>query len=566
MKNTIQRLAVVIAATILTIATGQSAAAETRVLLVGVWKFDSPLLKDLIGPENDLRAMEDVVRTQGATDVTVLRNEQVSRTTVETALHALGLRAKPGDWIMIYYSGHGAEADAARRGTRDGERDQFLPLARFDPADPERYIVDKDFYNWMSRYVPATTQILFMADACHSGTLNRSVDKRSFGFTSRLGIRAADADFTLGARPAPRFPAVLGGAEAVVDTTERADLPNVVYIAASRDDQLAWEYPLPMEGAPKRGLLTYNFEQGLTTADVTGTSLAADLDANGAVEMGELAQYLATQVRAYTDDRQEPQAWMAAGADRMKLFARFDSSVAAPAAPGLPAIYAAAPAARPLLAASGAPWRVATSAATADFVWDFAAGALVRRSGDQVAQDVTTTAQLRGVLEKWDTIAQLRPFLDESRLRLTVGPAAPGARYAPDAKVDVAVTAGKGAAGKDTAGRDAADKDTAPQFLTVFNVAADGNVQSLFPAASEGEGAIARGQSVPLIESHVVTPYGTDHVVALLTPQPPLALRALLRGIEGQRASGRLVTPLRQALAAAGAAGGLSIGELRTGR
>ncbi|MGJ3627538.1 hypothetical protein AB5I41_12225 [Sphingomonas sp. MMS24-JH45] len=61
-------------------------------------------------------------------------------------------------------------------------------------------------------------------------------------------------------------------------------------------------------------------------------------------------------------------------------------------------------------------------------------------------------------------------------------------------------------------------------------------------------------------------PFGTDHVVALVTPQLPTALRALLRGIDGQRASGRLVAPLRQALVAAGAGGGLSVAELYTGR
>ena len=66
-------------------------------LLVGSWQFRSGLISDLGGPENDLMAMETLMRGQGATDITVLRNDGVSRTTVETALHALGLRSKPGD-------------------------------------------------------------------------------------------------------------------------------------------------------------------------------------------------------------------------------------------------------------------------------------------------------------------------------------------------------------------------------------------------------------------------------------------------------------------------------------
>lgn len=554
MGSTWRRLAAAVASAIFTVALASPAAAETRALLIGVWKFESPMLKDLAGPEHDLAAMETLVRAEGARDVTVLRNEQVSRTAVETAVHALGLRSKPGDWIVLYYSGHGAEADAAVRGTRDGDRDQFLPLARFDPTDPERYIVDKDFYNWMARYVPGNVQVLMMADACHSGTLNRSADQRAFRFTSRLGFRAAQADFRLSARPAPRFASVLGGSAAAAVAVDRADLPNVIYLAAARDEQLAWEFPMPSEGAPPRGLLTYNFEQGLTTRGPDGRSLAADLDGNGSVEVGELATYVATQVRSFTADRQEPQAFIATGRDRMKLFARVEAATTAPAPVVLPAIFAADAAAQPMLAAAGTPWRIAPRADAADFVWDLPHGVLLRRSGDQVAQDVATTAQLRGVLEKWETIDKLRPLLDETRLRLTLGPGAFGTRYAPRAQVNATVTAASSAGA------------TAPLYLTVFNLASDGTVQPLYPNARDGEGRIEAGQRLPLIETYVTPPYGTDHVVAVLTAQPPVGLRAAIRGVEGQRASGRLVAPLRQAMVAAGATGGLSVAELYTGK
>ena len=51
----------------------------------------------------------------------------------------------------------------------------------------------------------------------------------------------------------------------------------------------------------------------------------------------------------------------------------------------------------------------------------------------------------------------------------------------------------------------------------------------------------------------------------MVTPTEPVSFRALLRSVENQRAAGRLVVPIRDALAAAKGRGALSIGELYTG-
>ena len=63
-------------------------------------------------------AVEQLLRRQGASDITVLTEDQVTRTKVETAFHALGLRARPGDWVVLLYAGHGAQAAAAIKGVK----------------------------------------------------------------------------------------------------------------------------------------------------------------------------------------------------------------------------------------------------------------------------------------------------------------------------------------------------------------------------------------------------------------------------------------------------------------
>jgi hypothetical protein len=530
------------------------ARAETRALLAGVWQFNSALIPDLEGPANDLVAMEQLARVEGATDITVLRNSAVTRTTMETALHALGLRSKPGDWILFYYSGHGAQADAAVKGTADGDLDQFIPLGGFDldKQDTERFVVDKDFYAWIARYIPRDVQVLMIADTCHSGTMHRSIDSRAFRFTPRLAMRNSASDIRLVARPAPRFPAVL--AEATGDGATRSDLPNLIYVGAALDDQLALEASMPVEGAPSRGLLTYSFEQALTARGADGASLAGDLDADGKVTVGELGVYLNTQVRALTGQRQESTAFYATGKEKLALFAAVaPPPPAPPIAPALPAIFAMDAKAGSALGGPGQPWRVAPAMSQADFGWDMAKAIVLRRSGDAVAQNIASAASLRGVIEKWNAVEALRPLLSEAKARVAIGPERNGARYAPNANVTIAL-------------QQSADGGGPPLYATIFNLASDGTVQRLYPLADDGDGLLGKPGGLPAFENRAVAPYGADHVVALLTPDNPVAFRALLRGVDNQRAAGQLVAPIKEALSKAAGKGALSIGELYTGK
>jgi hypothetical protein len=531
-----------------------SARAETRALLVGAWQFHSSLIMDLAGPENDLQAMETLIRGQGATDVTVLRNDGVSRTTVETALHALGLRSKPGDWIFFYYTGHGALAEAMVKGTRDGDTDQFVPLPGFDPdhEDPERYIVDKDFYNWLARYIPRDVQVLMVADTCHSGTMQRSIDPRIRGMTPRLTLGGRNVE--LGSRPAPRFASVLSSPDTGGVTANREDLSNLFYIGAAKDDQVAWENSLPVEGAPARGFLTWSFEQGLTTPGADGKTIAADQDGDGTVTIGELSAYLDVQVRMLSGQRQESSTFVPPGREAQGLFAIVPPPPAPLAPPPLPGLYVADVKARASVTGDY-PWRVLTDGKGADFVWDPGKQVMLRRTGDVVAQNVRTAPQVRGVIDKWAAIEALRPFLSEQQAKVMIGPMDNGGRYPSGAPVTLAL------ATKEDGAAPSGDR-----YATLFNVAADGTIQRLYPTdPSDGTGKLAPGQSLPILDSQVIAPYGAHHVVALVTPQPPEQFRVLLRTIENQRAAGRLVAPIKELLAKSAGQASLSIGELYTG-
>lgn len=535
-----------------------TANAEVRALLVGVSEFASPVIPDLEGPANDLVAMETLARAQGASDITVLRDGNVTRTTVETALHALGLRSKPGDWVLMYYSGHGAQAEAKVKGTRDGDFDQFLPLAGFDPdnQDPERFIVDKDFYEWLARYVPPEVQILMVADTCHSGTLHRSVDSRSYRFTPRLALRATSSSLQLVPRPGPKFPAVLdyqtGDSTHPAGSLEREDLPNLIYMAAAQDEELAQETPMPNEEGPSRGLLTYAFEEGLSRHGPDGRTLLADLDADGAISAAEMSIYVDGQVRALTGQRQRPRTSYVSGKETTRLFATANISVTPPAPAPVPAIFAQDRRAKAMLSSPSATWKVAQSAQDADFVLDYATGALVRRSGDVVASEVTSTARLLGVLDKWNALESLRPMINEARAQLAVSPQRDGSRYGAGATVKVRLKSSIGL--------------KAGAYATVFNVASDGTIQRLFPGdPSDGTGQIQPDGVLSLIEAQVIEPFGVDHIVAVVSDSDQAGFRALLQSLDGQRGFGKLVEPIKAILAASPGSSNISIAEIYTG-
>lgn len=536
-----------------------AAHAEVRALLIGVSHYSSPVIPDLEGPANDLDAMEVLARKEGATDITVLRDDAVTRTTVETALHAMGLRARPGDWIFLYYSGHGAQAEARVKGTRDGDFDQFLPLAGFDPQNQnaERFIVDKDFYDWLSRYVAPEVQILMLADTCHSGTLHRSVDSRSYRFTPRLALRAVASTLALVPRPGPKFPSLLeyqpDRLPLVSSSLEREDLPNLIYLAAAQDDELAQELAMPTEEGPSRGLLTYAFEEGLSVHGPDRKTLLADLDGDGVVSAAEISIYVDGQVRTLTGQRQRPKASYVSGKESVRLFATPDVPLARPAVPPLPAVFAQDKRGVTLLASPSAVWKIAASADAADFVWDSTSGAVVRRSGDVVASQVDTIAKLVGVVDKWRALENLRPLINEAQSKLGVAPLRDGSRYAEGATVKVSLATTAGLRNK--------------AYATVFNVASDGTIQRLFPVdPADGNGQIEPGSKLPLLEALVVDPFGVDHVVAVVSEADQSKFRAYLQTLDGQRGFGKLVDPIKKILAAAAGRSSISIGEIYTGK
>jgi len=549
------RWCVPVAALLLSLMLAPAAQAETRAILIGVSRYQSAAIPDLMGPANDLVAMEGLARSMQASDVVSLRDEAVSRSSVEAALHDMGLRAQPGDWLLFYFSGHGAQALAQNPSAEDGEFDQFVPLPGFDPKrqDPETFIIDKDFYAWMKRYLPPEVAILMVVDSCHSGTMHRAIDPRSYAFTPRIAFRPGDARaIQLTARPGPQLEALRSETgEVQAKTTRREDLPNLVYIGASRDDQLALETELPQEGAPQRGVLTYALEQAFSLPGANEALPIADLDGDGQVSVIEAGSYLNSQVRMLTAQRQESALFYPHGWAERPLFSALPTPRLVFDLPSPHVIIAGQPDDM-AMASSATNWKLAQSSNDADFLWVLSTREVLRRSGDIVATGIDSTMAFAGVMDKWQTVMSLRPLVSELAMRLTVKPLGSDELYPEGTSISMLMerTRHGGAA----------------LHATVFNLASDGTVQLIYPLDADGAGMLDSTMRQSLIDTVVVPPFGVDHIIALATPEAPEALRSALRSTDGQRASAGLAGIIRSELKRARGNGSLSIAELYTGR
>lgn len=143
--------------------------------------------------------------------------------------------------------------------------------------------------------------------------------------------------------------------------------------------------------------------------------------------------------------------------------------------------------------------------------------------------------------------------MNETRARLVIGPQANGARYAPDTTVDMSLHHAQGA--------------LAARYVTTFDLASVATVQALYRVdKADGKGRLGPGETLPVVNARVVSPYGTDHVVALITAVPPAQFRVLLHTLDNQSAAAQIAAQMRRLPIDQSAQTSLSIADIHTGK
>ncbi|MEJ8849323.1 caspase family protein [Variovorax rhizosphaerae] len=172
----------------LLIAAATSAWSVQRALLVGVSELvNQPQALWLQAPRNDVALMREVLLKQGfaAPDITVLADgiEGAGLPDAQRIHEALGRlleRSRSGDFVLLYFSGHGTRLRDATKAYQepDGLAENFLARDVRGQVGVDRALPggvrDVDFDAWIGAFLARNVFVWSVFDTCSAASLTRS--------------------------------------------------------------------------------------------------------------------------------------------------------------------------------------------------------------------------------------------------------------------------------------------------------------------------------------------------------------------------------------------------------
>lgn len=480
------RRALVLAAA-LAVPAAAPAEAAVRALLIGVDAYAA--VPPLRGAVNDVRDVAAVLKATGV-EARVLTDKAVTRAAVIESFETLVREGRPGDIVYVHFSGHGISIPDNDGDEADGRDESYLMQGFDEVAHPDQQLVDDDLDALFRQATDSGQEVLFIADACHSGSPARSVEAEAL--PTRLYRPKIE----------PTRPKPLAAAQA--RTLDRRD---ILVAGATLDDKTIPE--ILIDGEP-RGALSYATARALEGK--------ADLDGDGAVTAAEFELFVRQTVRNVAASKQTPQFEMADGTRRILALPAGGAPTSdarlsvAPIGtlPDVAVFVEPGPAAGAVTAAIAGPGvTVAARAADAALILDPSAGAAYNAVRDKVASGQ-------------DPVADFPRIVEAHRVLEAVNRLALGGTLAVSLSPDDGVQPEGRAIGFELIG-------LRQPYLTIFDLTATGSVHLLWPAA-DGDADPWPTERVFRLDAAVTPPFGADTLVVVATARKPEVLRAALAG------------------------------------
>ena len=143
-------------------------------VVVALGRFADKRIRPLPACQSDGRAMAAVLKDRcGVDEVIVLVDEQATLENIEEAIRRKVADAtRPGDLVLIYWTGHGARCADDNGDEKDGYEEYLVPFGgRLDDLETIRrtMLLDDTFGRWMQDL--DGRKVVLILDACHSGGL-----------------------------------------------------------------------------------------------------------------------------------------------------------------------------------------------------------------------------------------------------------------------------------------------------------------------------------------------------------------------------------------------------------
>lgn len=264
----------VIAAAVVFWGTHDAAAAGRRALLIGIGAYRN--VRPLIAPPNDVAAMKKLLLGRwgfSESEIVTLIDEAATRRNILGTIEQFLIKgSRPGDTVVIYYSGHGSQVKDLDGDEEDGLDETLVPVDTGDGGAIEtNQITDDEFGALLDRLVGR--HVIVIVDACHSGTITRALQPAASGGAIPRTIFPKQASRgTFNAAAHKRAAAAHRREESFV----RSSGDRMVWSAAAAH-QYAWE-------TGGQGLFTKFFIEGVGKG-------RADRNGNGIVTNAELLDF-----------------------------------------------------------------------------------------------------------------------------------------------------------------------------------------------------------------------------------------------------------------------------------
>jgi len=222
--------------------------AARHALLIGVGDYSESGVPNLPSVKN-VELMETVIRKRfgsGAEEgiqIKVLKDEEATHLGIQAAFENLAQQVQPGDFVYLYYMGHGSEiADLNGDETRTGKDQTWVSYgarsAKFEGLD-HYDILDDELNLWLRPIADRAQQVVLVSDTCHSATITRG------DAGPMAGAPPIQGEHPLGRQP-----------------YHPHDLGSVVTISAARDNERAQLLD------DTHALFTWNWVRSIEQAEV----------------------------------------------------------------------------------------------------------------------------------------------------------------------------------------------------------------------------------------------------------------------------------------------------------